>query len=342
MKPLSPFVGLREGVAVLDNTRRLARIAYRAPYYAKVARSALGRIPIPTMLRSHFPFALPDGDRPSYLTIEFTNFCNLKCPYCTSPLGIRVRGMMDEHTFDLLNRQITDFGLARIRVVGNGESTLHPRFSEMIRALARSCRYLNVVTNGQRLNEQIARAILEAPVRLLEISADSDAREGYERSRIGGDFVRLLSNLAMLMTLKRELRSPTLIIVRAMIRPSDRGREREILAFWSTHADTAMPQYLHDYTHGNDADVFPHRQQEGAIPRCSLPTKAMIVHWNGKVPLCELSQQQTGIPEGLIAGDIHWQSLKEIWGSPLFAQYRRGHRTRAAELTPICRGCFGG
>ena len=340
---LSVFVGKHQGVPVLDNTRRVARIADRIPYYARVICGAVGRIPVSTMLRSHFPFALPDGDGPAHLTIEFTNYCNLACPYCTSPLGIRRRGMMDQLTFAILLNQIREFGLPRVRVVGNGEATLHPRFCEMIRALAGSCRYLNLVTNGQCLDERMARTILEAPVRLLEISADSDSKQEYERSRVRGNFECLLANLKMLQKLKRELQSPTLINVRAMIRPSEYSREPGIIRFWARHADVAMPQYLHDYTRGNDADVFMHDQKrKGTIPRCSLPTKAMIVHWNGRVPICEMSQQQTGIPEGVIAGDIHEQSLREIWNSALFVQYRAGHRNRKPELTPICSGCLGG
>jgi MoaA/NifB/PqqE/SkfB family radical SAM enzyme len=339
---LSAFIHRADDVSLYDNTRRLARIAYRVRYYAKVTYSAARRIPIATMLRSHFPFVLPEGNRPAHVTIEFTNYCNLECPYCTSPLGIRKRGMMDQLTFDIVLDQIREFRVPRVRVVGNGEATLHPLFCEMIRALAHSCRYLNLVTNAQRLDERMARAILQAPVRLLEISADSDSKHQYERSRVRGNFDTLITNLEMLRKLKKELKSPTLINVRVMMRPSEIKRQHELITFWRRRADVAMPQYLHDYTRGNDADVFVHVQKVGLIPRCSLPTNAMFVHWNGRVPICELSQQQTGIPEGIIAGDIHKQSLREIWNSPLFIQYRTGHRSRRAELTPICRGCVGG
>jgi MoaA/NifB/PqqE/SkfB family radical SAM enzyme len=103
-----------------------------------------------------------------------------------------------------------------------------------------------------------------------------------------------------------------------------------------------IPQYLHDYTKGAYADVFTHQQSGGQIPRCSIPSKAMIVHWNGTVPLCELSQRQTGMPYGLIVGDVHTSTLREIWNSPVFRQYREGHRKRDGSLTPICRGCVGG
>src|SRR2546423_6980087 len=342
MRLLSCFVGERSGKPIFDNTKRIARLAYRYRYYQQVGFSAVGRIPVATMLRSHFTFLMPENSQPAHLTLEFTNYCNLKCPYCTNPLDIRMQGFMTQETFDLLVQQIREFGLKRVRVVGNGESSLHPKFCEMIRELGRACTYLTMVTNGQRLRDNTMRAILEAPVRLLEISADSDEKDGYEHIRIGGKFERLLSNLSRLRELKQELGAPTLVNIRAMIRPSQLPRQAEILKFWSSYADTVIPQYLHDYTQGVFPDAFPHRQDEGLIPRCSLPSKAMIVHYNGTVPLCELSQRQTGMPDGLIVGDIHKTTLKEIWNSPLFRQYREGHRKRDGVLTPICKGCVGG
>lgn len=340
MRFLTPMASTPSGLSVLDNTRRLARIADRFGYYRKIALGAWGHISLGTMLRSHFTWLLPESPRPTALTIEFTNYCNLQCPYCTSPLGLRPRGFMSQSTFGRLVEQLQHFPIPRVRIVGNGESTLHPEFAAMVKTLAQSCRYLQLVTNGQRLTKNLIAAILSAPVRLLEISADSNNKEGYESSRKGGNFEKLLANLARLKRMKRELRAPTLVNVRAMIAPSQRVRQQEILAFWRRHADSVMPQYLLDSS-GLGLDVFGHFHGVGLVPRCTYPARSMMVHWDGKVPLCEASRQQTGIPDGLIVGNIHQSSLREIWHSPVFQQYREGHRTRNANLTPMCRGCVG-
>ena len=225
----TPLAKTPTGLLVLDNTRRLARIADRFGYYRKIALSAWGRIPLGAMLRTHFTWLLPESPRPSAVTIEFTNYCNLQCPYCTSPLGLRPRGFMSQATFGRLVEQLQDFRVPRVRIVGNGEPTLHPEFATMVNTLAQSCRYLQLVTNGQRLTEKLIAAILSAPVRLLEISADSDNKEGYESSRKGGNFETLLANLARLKRMKRDLRAPTLVNIRAMISPSQRARQQEIL-----------------------------------------------------------------------------------------------------------------
>ena len=61
-KPLSAFSGNPQ-LPTFDNTNTVARILFRSQYYLKFARSAVGRLPIAEMLRSHFPFLLrrPSG-----------------------------------------------------------------------------------------------------------------------------------------------------------------------------------------------------------------------------------------------------------------------------------------
>jgi MoaA/NifB/PqqE/SkfB family radical SAM enzyme len=246
--------------------------------------------------------------------------------------------MMSDHTFATVVRQVRELGVSRIRVTGNGEPTLHPKFASMIIELARACAYLQVVTNAQHLNEDMVRAILTAPVRMLEVSVDSKEKEGYERSRIGGHFETLLGNLRSLRILRDELKAPTVVNVRAMIRPSQRAEEHDIRHFWRAYSDTVMPQYVVDLTKGADRDVFGTRQRLDH-PRCTLPFKGLGVHWNGIVPLCSNSTLQTGRPDGLVIGNVHETPLEELWRHPLMVQYRIGHRKRDTERTTICGGC---
>src|SRR5262249_41598364 len=138
---LSVFRAAQSGVPVFDNTRRFARVVARLSYYSKIGMSAWGRIPLTTMLRSHFTWALAAPSRPAYATVELTNHCNLKCAYCTSPLALRPRGFMSDDTLEILIAQIREYDIPRVRVLGDGEPTLHPRFDTMIGRLAPCCRY---------------------------------------------------------------------------------------------------------------------------------------------------------------------------------------------------------
>ena len=339
-----PFTILNDRQTVFDNTNRLSRISRRHRYYFRFLLSALFRIRFTDMLRQHFPFLLPDMPRPASVTVEFTNYCDLKCPYCTSPLRLRPQGMMSETVFARLAQQIKDLGVSRVRIVGNGEPLLHPRFSEMIGRLAQACRYLSIVTNGQRLDVETITEMLRAPLRLIEVSVDSNCKEKYERMRVGGSFDKLLANLVLLKQTRNKMNAPSLINIRVMIHLSERASESNNLEFWRPFGDTVIPQYLHDEGRAREvpADALFVHSSPDRYPRCTLPLKAMDVMWNGKVPLCDFSEKQTGNPEGLLLGNITDDTLQSLWNHKIMRQYRQGHRGRDVSKIPICQGCVGG
>lgn len=341
----SVFLRADEGAPLIDNTRRLARMIHRWRAYSKIARRALRRIPPATLARSHFPFLLPDAPVPPILTVELTNACNLACTYCTSPLALRPRGVMQDATFEKLVASVRGDQIPRVRLVGNGEPTLHPHFAAFARMMAAATPFLSIVTNCQRLSDATIDAMLDAPFQLIEVSVDGGDKESYERSRVGGKFERLLENLSRLKAARDARKAPTLINLRLMARPSQRGRELEMERFWAPYGDSLMRQYVikrKEQELDGDPDVYQSTQlAQGEFPRCALPFKSLDVTWNGLVPLCHYSAAQIGEP-GLIIGDVNVQSLRAIWNSEIMRNYRRGHRQRLHDLTPICRGCSAG
>lgn len=338
-KPLSLFVdepGQRVATKTAD---RVARALSRRQAYVRLAWHTAKRVGPAAVLRTQFPFLLPDTAAPPTVNVELTNRCNLRCPYCTSPLKLRAQGMMSQETLGNLVRQLAECGRPRVRVVGNGEATIHPQFAAFMREISSAARMLTLTTNGQWKHDETAQAMLDAPIHLVEFSVDGMTKERYERSRPGGKFERLLRNLERL----RELRgssSRTHMNIRVMLRPSERADEPRIAGFWRPYADTVMPQYLIE-AGGSDDDVYAPVRAPNAFPRCTLPFKAIDVHWSGNVPLCTYSDKQSGWPEGMPLGNINERSLVDLWNDPLLRQYRRAHRERDESGMPLCNGCFG-
>ena len=320
-----------------DNTNRLARIAYRLNLYGRMLVAARGRVPVTQLVRSQFPYLLPDAKTPPALSVELTNYCNLACPYCTSPLKRREQGMMLEETFANLVKQVKDSRIPRVGLVGNGESTLHPEFSSYLPRLKEATSFLTLTTNMQRVNHDILSATVKH-VDVVNISVDGGDKQGYEAMRIQGNFEKLLANLQDLNDLKERLRSETVINIRLMLRPSEKDREAELLEFWKARGDIVSRQYIVDFLENSD-DGFTADYEPKA--RCTLPAKVLDVHWNGNVPLCSYSETQTGKPDGLVIGNINENTLSDIWQGELIRQYRMGHRQKNPELTLICAGCTG-
>ncbi len=329
---------------VAKNTNRVFRVVDRLRAYRRLGLHALRCGVSPSnLLRTQFPFLLPDARKPPIVTVELTNICNLKCTYCTSPLGLRPRGYMSDETFNALERSLADMKVERVRVVGNGESTLHPRFQDYVTRLAAAVPHVSVLSNGNWKRERVGHTMLDANVRLMEFSADGGDAEAYERSRVGGDFERFVRNLRALRKERDRRRARSLILVRLMVRPSELARKADLMRFWREIADTVFVQYIRyrkNLEYGDD--VFPLGENaDDDYPKCTLPFKDLGVEWTGAVPLCSGSESQLG-PPGLILGNVNETPLAELWNGPVMSSYRCGHRNRDLEKIAICRGCGQG
>ncbi len=234
--------------------------------------------------------------------------------------------------------------ISRVRIVGNGEPTLHPQFDYFIYKLARSgsIKYLSVLTNGNLRDNKIPQALFDAPVNLIELSVDAGGKEYYESSRPGGSFNRLIKNLSYLKELKYNYKSSTLIKIRLMLRPSQKSREKSLAAEWHHYADTIQPNYVYKVKHLNyNKDLYiPYQQKQEEYPKCTMPFKSLDINWDGNVPLCSLSFLQVG-PHDFILGNVNDRSIDALWNGDIIRKYRRGHRWRRFELIPICKGCKG-
>lgn len=327
-----------------DNSNRVARIFYRLSAYRRLSWHMLRNgVSVGDIVRSQFPLIDPDPQAPVELSLEFTNHCNLRCVYCTSPLGLRKKGFMEKDTLKKVAEGIDELGVKRVRIVGNGESTLHPEFGWMLRELCAVTPFVSVLTNGQwRRSQETIKAMLDAPVSMVEFSVDAVTKGGYERSRVGGRFERLLGNLDRLNAARASSASRIMTNIRVMMRPSERPHEKEIMAFWKDYADTVMPQYVVGRQFlPYDDDIYEAVQaDEQSYPNCASPFKSFGVQWDGDVPLCSLSAQQIGAP-GLILGNVATSTLSELWQGATIEQYREGHRTRDCSKMEICQGCTG-
>lgn len=325
-----------------NNANRMRRILTNFFAYGRMSinqiRSGLSPYEI---ARGQFPALSPRPKKPTQVTIEFTNHCNLKCVYCCTTLGLRETGMMEAATFTNVFRNIKQLGINRVRIVGGGEPTLHPEFGAFMEELARATKYVSVLSNGKWKNPgRVIEHLLLAPVDLIEVSVEGTTKEAYERSSVRGNFEFLLDNLKALKAERDRRRLRSMINLRVMMRPSDVGRKSELKKFWGPYCDTMLLQRLIQFSGLEDVeDLFrPAQRDEQKYPHCSIPFKAMEVNWDGSVPLCCYSVVQSG-PPGFIVGNVNQQSLKDIWNGDVFSTYRRGHRERDPGKMPICKGC---
>lgn len=344
MNLFSPFTKQFSGTEKLfDNSLRVARIIYRYKSYKKLFFHALKKgVFASDLLRSQFPFVLRDAKNPPIVSLELTNYCNIKCPYCTSSLNLLPMGMMSNNVFKKIISDLSEIRTNRIQIVGNGESTLHPNFGNYVSQLAKSGKYISLVTNGQWIRNSIAHEICNAPIDLVEFSIDAGGKEGYEKSRLNGNYETLLTNVIFLKQLIKRLKRRTIINVRVMIRPSQMLLFEKEKKNWEKYADRVMPQYVTKINNMDyNEDIFiPKQDNKKIYPKCSMPFKHIEVKWNGDILMCYYTVYQIGCP-GLKIGNILEQSLLKLWNCQIMRDYREGHRYRKEAKMQVCCGCPG-
>lgn len=136
------------------------------------------------------------ADDPVRLTVELTNVCNLHCSYCMRDEDALYHTKANFFPAELLRRVVREardaYHIDYVTFTG-GEVTLHPRFSEMIAAVANEGMQCSFVTNGWHF-DRVYPALLKykAAVRLVAFSVDGATREAHDRWRGAGSFDRVI------------------------------------------------------------------------------------------------------------------------------------------------------
>jgi MoaA/NifB/PqqE/SkfB family radical SAM enzyme len=133
---------------------------------------------------------------PRRLSVELTNVCNLHCSYCLRDEDALYHTRANFFDVELLRRVMREAkesaGVAHVTFTG-GEATLHPRFSEIIAAVADEKLTASFVTNGWHF-ERVWPAVSARREAITHVafSLDGATREAHDRWRGEGSFVRLV------------------------------------------------------------------------------------------------------------------------------------------------------
>lgn len=134
------------------------------------------------------------------LIVELTNICNLHCSYCLRDEDALYHTPANFFPVELLRRVVAEaratIGASHVMFTG-GETTLHPRFREIIEAVGAEGLRCSFVTNGWHF-ERIWPAVAanRETVSHVSFSLDGPTGETHDRWRGEGSFVRLVRAFA--------------------------------------------------------------------------------------------------------------------------------------------------
>lgn len=297
---------------------------------------------------------------PRILMIEPTNACNLKCAMCYVQ-----RQTIKNHYLSLSDFQniINQFPEIRELIFcGIGEPLLNRDIFDMINvAKKKGVEFINLITNGKLLNEQVIQKIIISGINRIQVSIHSfDARIF---SRIRNEDARNLEelklNIKRLISLKRKAASPLKICCNAVItkfnyenllefikEAKDLGFDRvEFIQMTTANGNLKeinVPlNYMRRIT--QEARRLAHRLKielgflsGNDYGRCYQVWDFIMIHSDGNISPCN------GIfpTENIGVGNILKEPIEKIWNAPRYRELRRLVRTGKLEYCNFCEAGY--
>jgi radical SAM protein with 4Fe4S-binding SPASM domain len=143
---------------------------------------------------------------PINMTVELTNYCNLKCPVCPTGIGKLERQpkSIEPALFEHLMNEVGPY-LLTATLWGWGESLLHPQLSDILRIAQNRGITTFLSTNGQNLNdEKVLEALVNYPPTFLIVALDGITDETNSLYRFGAKVDLALSGIRRLVQMRAE------------------------------------------------------------------------------------------------------------------------------------------
>lgn len=267
------------------------------------------------------------------LHIATINTCNAKCHFCTyaSPENVYPKGVMSMELY----RKIIDEakGIPEVGAIAFsalGEPLLDPHLVERV-CYARETRAdwypIEVYTNGVSLTPARFEALKDAGVDSVTISLNAvRAKQHQEIMGLKGKFGTVTANARYATD-----HAGNVIVVVKAVRDDDHFREADQSQFLQTWDGRVVWQ-------GNWAGgvEFIDARRNGFDPNsaCDRALEQVSVLWDGVVTLCcfdPLAKHRFG--------DLSRQTIREVYNSDDYVQFRQLHHENRAAEHPMCRVC---
>ena len=325
------------------------------------------------------PKEFDSGDAPLAVTCELVSTCNLACPMCYTPteeFQSSVVGTQRMLPYEIVCKIIDE--CAELRVPSmlfswRGESTLYrsmyndvPKTFPDVLAYARRKGILEItcLTNGQGIDEKMARVIVDAEPNWISFSIDS-LGEVYNKIRTPKKYQGKNTNYNAFAVVVENIKR--LIAIR-----DEAGKTRPQIRTNAVFPAIARdPQAYHKFmesigvgwvTVNEMLDFRGEDLPDDAIIKnwaCQYPFQRLTVSANGSILPCTGAHNEErelilgrypGSPlKRVRRADGTWETLKfpertlyEVWHSPELAEIRRLHKELRRIEIRACRNCRHG
>lgn len=278
---------------------------------------------------------------PREVNIETVFGCNLRCRMCIMKDlgrfgGGRCTKLMESAVFATIIGQVSDKPRT-LCLNQNGEPLLHPEIVNFVQVAKSHGHYVYLVTNGTRLDENLAGGLINAGLDRIIFSIDGIRKEVYERIRVGADLSVVMANALRFIEMARKSHREIKVEVHCILSDLTQSDRGDIEQFWKDKAHLAFLPFddWGGFFDGAEDDFgIPRTKTNASVVRypCDYLWTTVNVSAEGRVLYCCHDYKQTSnLPT---VRDVR---LLDIWRGEI-AREREKHVKNAVDSLP-CSQC---
>jgi radical SAM protein with 4Fe4S-binding SPASM domain len=284
---------------------------------------------------------------PLFVRIETKFRCNLHCKMCVHSRPELERGYSydGEMNFDTFCRLIDECAEHKCPSVGMNhanEPLLDKDLIGRINYVSNSgIMDIHMNTNAMLLTSEMSRRLLDTGLTRLCFSLDALTKETYKKIRVDADYDLVMSNIDTFLELREQRRQDLPVTRVSLVLQED--NEHEVDAFREYWVDkveyVAVQRFVPVSPFEDDEDdELAHAYKSAPIQgtqRCSYAWESVFIHGDGLVLPCAAHRARK-----IAVGNIHKNSIYEIWNSPVMENLRTCHKEGHLTGLRLCPTCI--
>ena len=307
---------------------------------------------------------------------ELTTSCYLRCVHCEHTHWKDKSYLNQNVKFEQFKSLVDGLpNLKWINTTGEGSNFLNPDFLKMLKYLKSKEIYVDFSHDFFYMTDEIAREIISMGVERIYHSIDGATKETYEKIRVGSNFERVVGNIKRFIEIKKEMNSPIPELCFRMAVSTENAHEVEklvdlihsfgetkdigedpsinivgLLEFGDTKGMVSeIPQETIDRVN-NKAKAYgftiywshPSHDSDKKAPLdyCVAWTEPYVMIRGHVVPCCSVMMSDNRVfLEKNAFGNVYEKSLKEIWDSDRYKEFRKLVVDPKGKVPLLCAGC---
>lgn len=286
---------------------------------------------------------------PVSLSTELTNYCNLRCPECSSgsDLMSRTRGFMDIDLFRKIVNELDPY-LYNLTIYFQGEPMMHPRFFDFLE-ISEGINTI-VSTNGHFLSRENAEKLAGSGLNKIIVSLDGMEQETYSLYRQGGQLEKVKGGIEYLSEEIRRTASSLKLEIQFLVNRYNESQIASARMFAKKSGASLLLKSMQiidderfEYWLPENKKFARYRKADANYKiksrlsnRCLRLWLNPVITWDGKVVPCCFDKDAEHI-----MGDLNVSSFREIWHGEEYKAFRNSVLKNRKSI-PICRNCTSG